>query len=480
MSDIQVMGQCHCVTAKGTRCTTNSTKKCDNKKYCWRHQTCQKDAILYELPHARAPQPLARAPHPLARAPQPPARAPQPITREVVLPDGKCVCNKSIKSTEKCANDAKFGPFCGVHKNGTCKIYAGERVSPNPVAIVPHKHPVVSEPKQHQVIKASDHQQPPEFGFMIHYGVYAITGFTPLRKTKSVTTNGSEWYLDRITAPTRPWKVTTVEYHEQIYPEDKDSDSRRARYYGLIEQFENEAQSNWNPNQWMSLIKSTGATYVIVVTKHHDGITLYPSKYGLYHTQRDFIGEICASARRFGLHVGLYYSLMEETPLYSTGSVKIGKLGYVDQIMIPQIKEMVNRYNPDIFWTDGDWHHTASVWKSPQIIAWLCEQNQNIILNDRWGKDYKDVDPSLYYTGKDRSQSSDGHTNWEDVETIGQSWGYAKNQRLTDYKTTEQIRRLRDAILRNGGRFTLNIGPQANGQLDPRELEVMVGLGHKM
>lgn len=325
-----------------------------------------------------------------------------------------------------------------------------------------------------------------EFGIFIHWGIYAVPAFTPLRKTATAQTetlNGSEWYLDRITAPIRAHKQTTVAFHNEKYGDIWEDSAvasilRRDRYYGFLEDFEADADAGgWDPDTWMSLIKSTGATYMIITAKHHDGVSMYPSAYGKYHTSRDYIGEICASARKFGLKVGIYYSLMEWTQLYSKGAVKLGKLNYVDRVMIPQIKEIATRYHPDILWTDGDWQHTSDVWRSKEIIAWLFAQNPSIVLNDRWGKDKDELkDPRLWYTGADRATSSGGAARWEHVNTIGLSWGYATNQRPSDYKSTGDILKLRKQVMSAGGRFTLNIGPSPSGELDPTELRVMMAL----
>jgi alpha-L-fucosidase len=59
--------------------------------------------------------------------------------------------------------------------------------------------------------------------------------------------------------------------------------------------------------------KAAGFTYAVMVTKHHDGFTLWPSAHGDLGTSqflggRDFVKEFTAACRKHGLKVGLYYS----------------------------------------------------------------------------------------------------------------------------------------------------------------------------
>ena len=42
--------------------------------------------------------------------------------------------------------------------------------------------------------------------------------------------------------------------------------------------------------------------------------------------------------------------------------------------MIPQMKELVERYRPSVFWTDGEWEQPSSVWGSTKFLAWLYQR----------------------------------------------------------------------------------------------------------
>ncbi len=69
--------------------------------------------------------------------------------------------------------------------------------------------------------------------------------------------------------------------------------------------------------------KRWGAKYMFITSKHHDGFCLWPTRYTDRNAmkmgpQKDILGRYFASARKYGLKVGLYYSLYEWfNPLYT-------------------------------------------------------------------------------------------------------------------------------------------------------------------
>ena len=42
--------------------------------------------------------------------------------------------------------------------------------------------------------------------------------------------------------------------------------------------------------------------------------------------------------------------------------------GYVDEVYLPQAREINSRYQPDLIWSDGDWEAPSSFWKSPELL----------------------------------------------------------------------------------------------------------------
>lgn len=83
--------------------------------------------------------------------------------------------------------------------------------------------------------------------------------------------------------------------------------------------------------------------------------------------KRDLVGDVTRAMRKKGIKIGLYYSLYEwYHPWYKT-DIQC----FVTQHFHPQFKDLVMRYAPDIIWTDGEWEQSSSVWKSPELLAWV-------------------------------------------------------------------------------------------------------------
>ena len=70
---------------------------------------------------------------------------------------------------------------------------------------------------------------------------------------------------------------------------------------------------NFNPDNWVKAAKEAGFKYVVFTAKHHDGYTLWPSRYGDFGVKqkmngRDLVKEVVDACHKYGLKVGLYFS----------------------------------------------------------------------------------------------------------------------------------------------------------------------------
>ncbi|WP_405722862.1 alpha-L-fucosidase [Streptomyces sp. NBC_01537] len=315
-----------------------------------------------------------------------------------------------------------------------------------------------------------------KFGVFIHWGVYSVPA-------GGVRKSAAEWYLRRIN------QVGSAEYnlHRTIYGPD-------FPYDAFIPQFKAE---NYNPDEWVRLFESAGARYFVVTSKHHDGFAVYPSVVTNRHSvamglHRDLVGELVSAARRRGtVRPGLYYSLGEfynpalARPMRNpyTGAVipYAGYLpvdDYVRDYELKQLREIIDRYDPDLLWGDGpSLGPSDGIWHSEEVLAYYYNQAKNrsrpkeVAVNDRFGMHYD------FATHEQRTNSSLDPRKWECCITIGASWGYNKAELAEDFKTSEYLVHLLVDVVSKNGNLLLNVGPRADGTIPDVALDRLRAIG---
>lgn len=316
-----------------------------------------------------------------------------------------------------------------------------------------------------------------KFGIFIHWGVYSVPSWAP---TENVGVYGkyAEWYWYRLKEKSDSSNPFWV-FHQKTY-------GSRVRYQDFAKDF---TAAMFDPDQWAELFKQAGAKYVVLTSKHHDGFCLWPSAQSWNWNSmdigphQDLAGALTNAVRKKGLHMGFYYSLYEWfNPLYHKNVSQ-----YVDQHMIPQMKDLVTRYKPDILWTDGEWEHTSDVWKSTQFLAWLYNESpvkKNVVVNDRWGSETRSAHGGFYtaeynyVSGNKERGDSVSHHKWEECQAIGGSFGYNRHETLKDYSTSGQLIATLVRTVSNGGNLLLDIGPTADGRIPVIMQQRLMAMGN--
>ena len=54
--------------------------------------------------------------------------------------------------------------------------------------------------------------------------------------------------------------------------------NKKISYEDYMKQLKGFTASKYDPQAWADLIKSSGARYAVITTKHHDGVALWPTK----------------------------------------------------------------------------------------------------------------------------------------------------------------------------------------------------------
>lgn len=304
-----------------------------------------------------------------------------------------------------------------------------------------------------------------KLGIFIHWGVYSVPAWAPVGKDFATYSKYSEWYWNRMVTDSSKVGQAFRQFHNKTY-------GPNFKYQDFAPQFTAEL---FNPDQWADIFKNAGAQYVVLTSKHHDGFALWPSSNAWNWNavdagpHRDLAGDLTQAVKAKGLHMGFYYSLYEWfNPLYKTDVNK-----YVSQHMMPQLKDLVVRYQPDIIWPDGEWEHPSDTWKSQEFLAWLYNESpvkNSVVVNDRWGKETRGKHGGYYTTEYDIVHNEDASKKkfdhpWEECRGIGGSFGYNRNESLADYETSDALIKMLIQKVSRGGNLLLDIGPAADGTI---------------
>lgn len=307
-----------------------------------------------------------------------------------------------------------------------------------------------------------------KFGIFIHWGVYSVPAWAPVGQY-------AEWYWQCIRS-NDPKKAAWRPYHEATFGADYD-------YQKFAPQFRAEL---FRPDQWADVFVRSGAKYVVLTSKHHDGFALWPSAeasrtwgrpWNSVETGpgRDLLGDLAAATRERGLVFGIYFSFYEWfNPLWLSD-----KRRFVDEHMLPQFKDVVTRYRPSLIFNDGEWDLNSADWRSPELLAWLFNDSavrDEVVVNDRWGKETRHKHGG-YFTTEYAAGLADGSHPWEENRGMGHSYGLNRAERATDYKGTQELVLLLADTVSRGGNLLLDIGPAADGTIPPLMEQRLLEIG---
>lgn len=262
--------------------------------------------------------------------------------------------------------------------------------------------------------------------------------------------------------------------------------NKKISYQDYMAQLKGFTAASYDPVAWASLIKESGARYAVITTKHHDGVALWDSKLSKLDAvnstpaKRDVLTPFYAALRKEGIKCGAYFSLIDwsypdypgflkDSSRYNAATDTV-RWQRFRNFYEGQLKEVMTQFNPDLWWFDGDWEHSAAEWEAPKMRTMLTTHNPNTIINGRL-QGYGD-----YETPEQNFPVTRPHYNWWELcMTINSNWGYHPDD--TNWKTPYEIITIFADAISNGGNLLLDIGPDAAGHIPAEEVNVLKELG---
>ena len=301
-----------------------------------------------------------------------------------------------------------------------------------------------------------------KLGIFIHWGIYSVPSWSEKEQY-------AEWFLRGLQLN----ETSRVGFQQRVYGTD-------FTYRDYAPLFKTEL---FDANEWAELFKQSGAKYVTLVSKHHDGYCLWPSKYAPrwnsvdVGAKRDLVGELSTAVRKAGLKMGLYYSLTEwNNPLhrwYTDPNENIDN--YVEQHMIPQFKELIETYKPSLIFADGEWFNKADDFHTTELLSWYYNLvGEEAIVNNRWGEGSNHIG---FLTPEYSAGLNVTDRPWTEVRGLGRSFGLNRNEKLDAYMTSSDLIHLLVKSVAHGGGLLINIGPGADGQIPLLQQERLLDMG---
>lgn len=354
-------------------------------------------------------------------------------------------------------------------------------------------------------------------GIFIHWGLFSVPAWAPLLPDGETMPDllrrdprhlgarlpYAEWYRNAMSIPGSP----TAEHHRQTYGD--------APYESFREQFEAGLDS-WDPDGWADLFVQSGARYVVMVTKHHDGYCLWPTEVAHprrpgWHSARDLVGELAAAVRARGLRFGVYHSTGLDWSVHHEPIREVVDAAgctprdpdYV-RYLTAQLDELVDRYEPSVVWSDIGVPPGFDV---AGFKSRLLDRVPDAVINDRWNRPMPGsgrrwtrstlnrivaavaprlpdgpIHPGQHRLADFRTPEYSWPTkptkhHWESTQGMGSSFGHNRQEPESAMMGADALVEHHRAVRAAGGNLLLNVGPTGDGRITEAEASRLRHLG---
>ncbi len=332
-----------------------------------------------------------------------------------------------------------------------------------------------------------------KFGIYTHWGIYCVPAKGP----------NATWYPYNMYSP----GTEQYEYHVKTY-----GGPEKFGYKDFIPEFTGE---KFDADEWAELFKKAGARFAGPVGEHHDGFTMWDTRYSEWNAakmgpKRDVVGELAKAMRAQDMkylialhHAENWWFYPHHIPAYDTADPRYAGLygqphdlgGIPDrqlrheewwdferpsQKFLEQWKnktlEAIDRYQPDMLWFDFGLRFIQEKYKKDFLAYYFNraeEWGKEVVVTYKWhdlvpGSGVIDLELGRFDTLT--------YMDWITDTTVdaGHGWGYLKE---TPYKTPQNlIHYLVDNVSKNGY-MLLNVGPRSDGSIPEQAQEILHAIG---
>ena len=302
--------------------------------------------------------------------------------------------------------------------------------------------------------------QDAKFGLFVHWGVYSILG-------------DGEWVMNNQQIPVKQYKKLPAFFDP--------------------EQFD--------PAEWVSMVKKAGMKYITITSKHHDGFAMYDSKVSDYNIVdqtpygKDVLKMLKEECDKQGIKLFFYYSQLDwhhedyfprgRTGQGFTGRPQKGNWNNYIEYMNTQLTELLTNYGEiGGIWFDGMWDKPNADWQLDETYSLIHELQPGAMIGSNHhkspfpGEDFQMFERDLpgENTMGFNQTGTISELPLEMCETMNGSWGF--NLQDQNYKPVKRLVQTMVKAAGYGANFLLNTGPMPNGKIQQENIDTLMAVGN--
>ena len=309
-----------------------------------------------------------------------------------------------------------------------------------------------------------------QYGMMVHFGLYSMLGgeYKDFRSGyENTSTANAEWIRSKAKIPKQEYVKLAKGFNPILF----------------------------DAEEWVLLAKNAGMKYIVVTSKHHEGFCLFKSEVDSFNVVdatpfgRDIIRELADACRKHDMKLGLYYSqeldwnepnsggfLINEPERYKDwantwdypDNSKKDFAQYFYSKAIPQVREILTKYGDlCLIWFDTPVMIPPEY--SDELYNLVKSLQPHCLVNTRIGNGRGD------YKSMGENEIPDEYMNDILVETpatLNTSWGFKYFD--NNWKSAEEITKLRKHLNSRGVNYLLNVGPDHLGRIPKPSADILL------
>ena len=235
--------------------------------------------------------------------------------------------------------------------------------------------------------------------------------------------------------------------------------------------------------------KNAGCKYITLTTRHHEGFSLFDAKglsdFDAPHSaaKRDLIREFVDACNKHGIVPFFYHTTLDwHNPDFNNDFDS-----YLEYLR-KSVEVLCTSYGKiGGLWFDGNWSKPDADWKEDALYATIRKHQPEAIIVNNTGLGAlgavgnPEIDSVTFEQGRPSPMDREGMPKYIAAEmcyTLNDHWGIGSND--FNYKSPAQLIETLCSCRRVGANLLLNIGPTAQGGVDPFQKELMRIMGKWM